>query len=122
MAILTNLMGTGVPGGTAIAINGKSAVGQAATGATQGAQTMPAEIVVYTSSTSTYGPTLPSGNVGDVYIIANNTANTINVWPPVGGYIQAGAVDAADTILTNRSAYYVCIGGLNYVHVQGAAA
>jgi hypothetical protein len=122
MAILKNLMGTGVPGGTATAIQGTASLAQTASGATQGAQAMPAEIVVFTSSTASYGPTLPSGNVGDTYVIANNTANTINVWPPVGGYIQAAAVNAEDTILTNRSAYYICIGGLNYVHVQGAAA
>jgi hypothetical protein len=122
MAILTNLMGTGVPGSTAIAICGKSAVGQAATGASQGAQTMAAEIVAYSTSTASCGPTLPAGNAGDTYVIGNNTANTINVWPPVGGVIQAGAVDAADTILTARSAIYVCLGGLNYIHTQGAAA
>jgi hypothetical protein len=122
MAILKNLMGTGVPGGTAIAINGTSAVGQAATGATQGAQPVEAEIVAYSSSTANYGPTLPAGAAGDTYVIGNNTANTISVWPPVGGVIQAGAVDAADTILTNRSAIYVCLGGLNYIHTQGAAA
>jgi len=122
MSILTNLMGTGVPGPTAIAINGKSAVGQAATGASQGAQAIEAEIVAYSTSTASCGPTLPAGNAGDQYVIGNNTANTINVWPPVGGVIQAGAVDAADTISTNRSAIYVCLGGLNYIHTQGAAA
>ena len=122
MAILTNLMGSGTSGGQATAIQGKASLAQTASGATQGAQTMPSEIVVFTSSTINYGPTLPSGNVGDIYIIANNTANTISVWPPVGGYIQAAAVNAVDTILTNRSAYYICIGGLNYVHLQGAAA
>jgi hypothetical protein len=122
MAILKNLMGTGVPGGTAIAICGTASTGLVASGATQGAQKIENEIVVYATSTSTYGPTLPSGNVGDTYIIGNNSANTINVWPPVGGVIQAGAVDAADTILTARSAIYVCVGGLNYIHTQGAAA
>jgi hypothetical protein len=122
MAILTNLMGTGVPGGTAIAINGKSAVDQAATGATQGAQPIEAEIVAYATSTVSCGPTLPAGNAGDTYFIGNNTANTISVWPPVGGVIQAGAVNAADTILTARSAIYICLGGLNYIHTQGAAA
>jgi hypothetical protein len=122
MAILKNLMGTGVPGSTAIAICGTASTGLVASGATQGAQPIENEIVVYATSTSTYGPTLPSGNAGDTYIIGNNSANTINVWPPVGGVIQAGAVDAADTILTARSAIYVCVGGLNYIHTQGAAA
>ena len=122
MAILKNLMGTGTPGGQAIAIQGTASLAQTASGASQGAQTTAAPIVVYTSSTASYGPTLPSSDVGDTYFLTNLTANTINVWPPVGGYIQNNAVNAADTILTNRSAYYVCIGGLNYVHVQGAAA
>ena len=121
MAVLTNLMGTGVPGGTAIAICGKSAVNQTASGATQGAQPIEAEIVAYSSSTASCGPTLPAGNAGDTYIVGNNTANTINVWPPVGGVIQTGAVNAADTCLTARSAIYVCLGGLNYIHTQGSA-
>lgn len=122
MAILTNLMGTGTPGGQALAIQGKATLAQTAVGASQGSLTLPSEITVYTASTASNGPTLPSGNVGDVYVIANSSANTINVWPPVGGYIQAAAVNAADTILTGRTAYYICIGGLNYVHLQGAVA
>jgi uncharacterized protein (AIM24 family) len=122
MATLKNLLGTGTSGGQAIAINGSVTLAQTASGATQGAQQTPTEIVVYTSSTVNYGPTLPVGNPGDTYFLTNLTANTIKVWPPVGGYIQNGAVNAADTILTNRSAYYVCIDSLNYVHVQGAAA
>jgi hypothetical protein len=119
---LKNLMGTGVPGGTALAINGTVAVSQTASGASQGAQLIEAEIVAYSASTASCGPTLPVGAAGDTFFIGNNTANTINVWPPVGGVIQAGAVDAADTILTARSAIYVCLGGLNYIHTQGAAA
>ena len=115
-------MGTGVPGGTALAIQGTVSLAQTASGATQGAQSLPAEIVVYTSSTASTGPTLPAGNAGDTFFISNITANTINIWPPVGGYIQNLAVNTADTILTNRSAYYVCIGGLNYMHTQGAVA
>jgi hypothetical protein len=122
MSILKNLMGTGVPGGTAIAINGTSAVNQTASGATQSAQPIEAEIVAYSASTASCGPTLPAGAAGDTFVVGNNTANTINVWPPVGGVIQTGAVDAADTILTARSAIYVCLGGLNYIHTQGAAA
>ena len=103
MSILKNLMGTGVPGGTAIAINGKSAVGQTASGATQGAQPIEAEIVAYSASTVNCGPTLPAGAAGDTYFIGNNTANTISVWPPVGGVIQAGAVDAACLLYTSPS-------------------
>ena len=122
MAILKNLMGSGVSGGAAIAICGKASSGLGATGATQGAQPIENEIVAYATSTASCGPTLPSGSAGDIYFIGNNSANTINVWPPVGGVIQAGAVDAADTILTARSAIYVCLGGLNYIHTQGAAA
>lgn len=122
MAILKNLMGSGVSGGAAIAICGKATSGLVATGATQGAQPIENEIVAYATGTASCGPTLPAGSAGDTYFIGNNTANTMNIWPPVGGVIQAGAVDAADTILTARSAIYVCLGGLNYIHTQGAAA
>lgn len=122
MSVLRNLMGSGMSGGAAIAINGTAASGQAATGATQGAQTLPAEIVAYSTSTALCGPTLPAGNAGDTYVIGNNTANTMNVWPPVGGVIQQLAINDPDTIQTNRTAIYVCLGGLNYIHTQGALA
>lgn len=123
MSQLKNMMGLGLSAGQAGAINGTVTLNQTASGASQGAQTLPSDFVVYSSSTASTGPTLPAiASPGDEIMIANNTANTINVWPPIGGKVQNSAVNAADTILTGRSAYYIALGNGDFIHLQGAAA
>lgn len=123
MSQLKNLMGSGIAGQAAQAINGTVTLNQTASGASQGAQALPSDFVVYSASTALTGPTLPAmSSPGDAIMIANNTANTINIWPPVGGKIQNGTVNAADTILSGRSAYYIALGNGDWIHMQGAAA
>ena len=68
MTITANLSGSGVPGLAADSITGFVTLAQAATGAAQAGQTLPTDIVVYTTSTVNYGPTLPAtAQSGDTY-------------------------------------------------------
>jgi len=121
MTTTVNLNGSGVAGLTADAITGFVTIGQTASGASQGAQTLPSDIVVYSTSTASYGPTLSSlAQSGDSYFVANNTANAINVWPPVGGAIGSGSTNAALSVPAGKAAKFVSVGLLNWFALVSA--
>mgnify|MGYP003347391858 CR=1 FL=1 len=68
MTTTVNLNGSGVAGLAADAITGFVSNTQTASGASQGAQSFPSDIVVFTTSTASYGPTLPSAsNSGELF-------------------------------------------------------
>jgi hypothetical protein len=116
MTTTVNLTGSGVPGLTAEAITGIASLAQTATGASQGSLALPSDFVVYTTSTASNGPTLPAvAGSGDSFLIANNTANSINVWPPVGYKIGTGSTDAALAVGAGKSCTFYALGNGNYV-------
>ena len=117
MTLAVNLLGTGVPGGAADAITGFVSLAQTASGSAQGSQTFASDIVEYTSSTSAYGPTLPSDAApGDMYTVFNNTANTIKVWPASGYALNGGTADAALSLTTKKTATFTSLGNGNWVY------
>lgn len=121
MTTTVNLTGSGVPGLTADAITFFPTLAQTATGASQGSLTLPSDFVAYTTSTASNGPTLPStAGAGDSYLIANNTANSINVWPPTGGSIGSGSANAALAVAAGKSAVFYALGNGSYVAVVSA--
>jgi len=121
MTTTVNLTGSGTPGLTADAITGFVTIGQTATGASQGALAMPTDVNVYSTSTAANGPTLPStAQSGDSYFVANNTANSMNVWPPVGGKIGSGSTDAALAVGAGKAAKFVSIGSGNWFAIVSA--
>lgn len=116
MAKVANLTGSGIAGGAAQSIVGRVSLAQTASGASQGAQTVVNDIVQYTSSTSNYGPTLPSTAApGDTVTIVNGSGNTIKVWPSSGKSIDGGTADAAATQATLVTKQYVSLGNGNWV-------
>ena len=116
MTTTVNLLGSGVPGLTADAITGFPSLAQTATGASQGSLTLPSDFVVYTTSTASNGPTLPAtAGTGDSYFIANNTANSINVWPPTGGAIGSGSTNAALAVGAGKTCTFYALGNGNFV-------
>jgi hypothetical protein len=121
MTTTVNLTGSGTPGLTADAITGFVTTGLTATGSAQGSQTMPTDIAVYSSSTANYGPTLPStAQSGDSYFVANNTSNSMDVWPPVGGAIGAGSTNAALAVPAGKTAKFVSVGLGNWIAIVSA--
>ena len=119
MALVKTILGSGNAGQSAQAIVGFVSLAQTASGASQGAQTLPTAIVEYTTSTSNYGPTLPADAApGDTYTVFNNTANTIKVWPASGYKIDGGTTDAAVTQATLVTKEYLSLGNGNWVIVQ----
>jgi hypothetical protein len=116
MAIVKNLLGSGIAGGAAQSITGRASLAQAATGASQGAQIVVNDIVEFTTSTTNYGPTLSaSAASGDTYTIVNNSVNTIGVFPPTGGKINNGSANAANSQPTLTTSTYTSLGNGNYV-------
>ena len=121
MTTTVNLNGSGVAGLTADAITGFVTLAQTASGASQGAQTFPSDIVIYTTSTASYGPTLPSiAQTGDTYWVGNNTANSINVWPATGGAIGTGSANAAQAVGAGKSAKFLSLGNNNWIALVSA--
>lgn len=90
-----------------------------AAGITQGTATLltaPVNRLQGVNDGSATGFLLPSGKSGIPMYIANQTAASANLWPPVGGTINALAANAAFGVLANTmytiiptaaSAYYV---------------
>jgi hypothetical protein len=115
MALVKSINGSGNSGLSAQAIVGFVSKAQAATAAAQGGQALPTSVVEYTTSTTNYGPTLPADAApGDRYWVANNSANTIKVWPASGFKINGGSADAALSITTLKNAVFVSLGDGNW--------
>jgi hypothetical protein len=116
MAKVANLTGSGIAGGAAQSIVGRVSLAQAAVGASQGALTVVNDIVQYSTSTASNGPTLSATAApGDTVTIVNGSANTINIWPPIGKSIDGGTADAAVTQATLVTKQYVSLGNGNWV-------
>jgi hypothetical protein len=64
-----------------------------------------------TSTPSGTGLMLPSPRVGSVVLVRNDDgSNSLSVYPPVGGTINGGSVNAAATIAAGASATFTCWG------------
>jgi hypothetical protein len=117
MPTISNLMGTGCPAGQAQASVGLVTTGTA-TGASQGAQVMPSDFFVSTTTTLNCGPTLPATgpqcNAADSFIFVNHGANSANVWPPTGGKIGTASANAAFAVGVGKTAWFLSIGGGNF--------
>jgi len=121
MTTTVNLMGSGSSGLSAEAITGIITLAQTATGASQGSLTLPTDIVVYSTSTAANGPTLSAtAQSGDSFIVVNNTANSINVWPPVGFKIGTGSTNAALAVAGGKTAKFYALGDGNYASLLSA--
>ena len=121
MTVTVNLTGSGIPGLTADAITGFLTNAQTATGSAQGGQTFPSDLVVFSSSTANYGPTLPAtAQTGDTYYVSNNTANSMNVWPPVGFAIGSGSTNAALAVPAGKTGKFIALGNGNWIAIVSA--
>lgn len=60
-------------------------------------------------------PVTPTVSAKDTISIANYGANTLNVYPPVGGKINNGSTNAAVTVSATNSIDLYCIDGTNYL-------
>lgn len=63
----------------------------------------------------TVGSTITNICPGDEYIIVNHGANPLSVYPPVGGKINNGALNAAVTVAVNSSVFIKAITAIDLV-------
>lgn len=73
------------------------------------------DVTIFTTAASNSGARLPSGtNPGDAFIISNNDTNTMLVYPPVGGVINNGTLNASVNLTTKKCGMWISIDGTNY--------
>lgn len=109
MPIIRNLQGTGISPLAASAIVGTIADGLTATGTTQAtAYLVSTDTSVFSTVAANTGCRLPMGGENDQYLIINDGANSLKIYPPNGGTINGGAADAPYVLSasTNVSVYY----------------
>lgn len=123
MTSLKKLTGSGLAPLQAMNINndfdaGAANAGAVALGTTQGtAYIVSANTTRFGTVAASTGAVLPAAAPSDDYLIANFGANSLTVYPPLGGSINNGTLNAGVALAANASAYYICVdgAGLNYV-------
>ena len=122
MTVRQHVMSTGASAAHAGAVVG-GVYTQPVSGSSQtDATLMPLATHYYvTTSSSNQGCIIPPGNgsadamqPGDWSTIFNNTANTIKIYPPVGGAINAGSANAAVSLTTHQKALFWMCDATNY--------
>ena len=74
----------------------------------------------FTTVASGTGAVLPSSRLPITATISNAGANTIAIYPPLGGTIDGGSVNAAATLATGKSGTYWAAGPLTWYSVVSA--
>lgn len=88
-----------------------------ATGTDQStAKAVSGAVVNVTNNSATNGIILEAVK-GKQYIISGALAAVTKVYPPVGGSINGGSVNAALSLVSRKPGLFVCIDGLNYIAI-----
>lgn len=117
MTTLVNLIGSGTaPLQAQATATGLLSNTLTATGNSQGtALAIPSDFAVFTTVAASTGTIMPSNcNPGDWYTIVNHGANTLSVYPPVGGKIANGSTNAAFSVGSNKTAQVICISNSSF--------
>ena len=121
MPTLNNLLGSGNSPLTCQASLGIPSTGLTATGNSQGtALAAPSDFMVFTTVAASTGvilpATVPTGpvNITDSYVVVNHGANTLSVYPPSGGKVGTGSTNAAFSVASGKTAWFLNIGSNNW--------
>lgn len=120
---LKNIMGAGVAPLVAQMINGTASDGLVATGSTQGTALLcPSDVNVFTTVAASTGAQLQNNPApGDEVIVANLGANTLSVYPALGGAIQTGAANAAFSVAAGKTCKFIArTGSSNWIALLSA--
>lgn len=122
MSLQARLVAAGLSAIQAQAIQGTVASGLTAAGTTQAtALPLGADNNSFTTVAASSGCILPAMNPGDDVTIYNGGAQTLSVYPPVGGQIKGLGTNAAYALATATPlCYVVCISPTLYVASQAA--
>lgn len=117
-----NLVGVGIAAPAVPYVVGTVSNTQTASGSSSQANSFAIvnDITIFTVAASNSGARLPStAGPGDSFTIANYDANTMVIFPPVGGIINGGSLNASVNLTTKKSADCVCIDNLNFIVMLG---
>lgn len=104
MALALDIMKGGVSAGTAGAIQGQTNSSITASGSSiSDATALTASNNVITTAAASTGVQLPNGEIGDEVAILNLGANSVTVYPPSSGQINAIAANGGFTLATNTA-------------------
>ena len=125
MSVKQNMMGLGLAPLAADAVNGEVDGGVTATGSTSQANSyaISRSITVVTTAAANTGVRLPTfATPNDEFTVVNYGANTMNVYPPVGGRINNGTLNAAVTLAAGKRGDFLCVtaDGLGFSYVVGS--
>lgn len=117
-----NKMVAGGSGATlARAIVGDAATALVAAGTTQAtALALPADNNFVGTAAASTGVILPPGNAGDSIFVYNGGANSLTVYPPVGGTINNLSANTGLALATLKSGTYVYSGALTVASLLSA--
>jgi hypothetical protein len=128
MTTAKEIMGGGFSAGQAAALGGGfNTPGVAATGSVQGnAAVLPlTALQIVTGADGTKGVILPAATTGDEILIFNNSASTLNVYPPTGAAIAVvgtglGTANTAFSHLTFKYVQYNCASSTQWFAMTSA--
>jgi hypothetical protein len=114
-----DVMGAGMSGGAASAINGDRLASQTATGTVQAdAFQLTASSTEFTTVASGTGARLPGTTSrvvgGDIVAVFNQGANALLVYPPVGSRIGTAATNASVSVAAGKAALFAARGDGSY--------
>lgn len=111
-----NLIGSGIPPLAATNLTGITSAGLTATGSDQaGALGIVDDISIVTTTAASTGVRLPANSqVADSFVIANHGANALAVYPPTGGKVANGSVNAALSVPATKTVICFSIDGTNF--------
>lgn len=105
----------------AIAINGDVVTALTALGTTQATATqLPATSNFIGTAAASTGVILTPGNAGDMIFVYNGGANSVTVYPPLGGTINNLSANTGLALATLKSGIYVYSGALTIASLLSA--
>jgi hypothetical protein len=124
MAYASELVGVGLPPGTAAGIGGQYKAVTATGSAQSDAAPLTASMSVVAGADGTKGVILV-GQAGDEVWVFNNAASTLKVYPPTGAAISVagtglGTGNAAFSQLTYKATAYKCVTSTQWLAITSA--
>lgn len=122
MAQSRNLAALGLPAVLALNVGGQGNTAQTAAGSTNAdATALAGDIVTVATVGAGVGVILPAANQGDWWVIGNQGANPLLVYPPAGGQINALTRTTQGFSVTNaKVAYFVCQNAAQFLAILSA--
>jgi hypothetical protein len=111
MALATELMAAGIPGGAARMIGSSAETAVTATGTAQGdAYALKASLTVFGTVGSGTGALLPSATGSPPFVISNGGANALSVYPASGEIINGLSANSAFSVTNAKTAIFYPAG------------